>query len=706
MPTRRLPAVIVGAFVAALVSMPGTASAYTARVETNPVSGIKFLHVFTSTATVTADSFEAEDVGGNEVKITGRDAAIAGSGCTPSGRSVTCDAGAVVQVDVFAGNDRVIIDSAPQPVVVFAGTGDDEIRVDQATVNTDVFAFATGILGEEGDDLIIGSTGPDFFDGRDGDDVLVGKGGDDSINGDVGGDVMSGGTGVDQVTYLEGTDTGRDLGITVHVGDGICNDGSAEDDAVGNRAPVSRDVTSTCGNGNAVERDEVLGDVESLLGTNGDDSIIGNSSSGTIVGLAGEDLLEGAGGADSVLGEGSIPAGFFGGQPPDGDDTLLLRDGVTDFSSFCGGGSADRAVADPGDPVSFDCETVERGAAGVTGPATDGLAPPVVVGGAPDPNAPQQPQPVTSPPPPPGTPPTGNDAGGGEPGGGDGGATAPDVRIFGDTLIVDRKRRAQVRITCVYRAEECEGTAELTATKDIGKGRKGFDRGDRVGRTEISIPWGRTGKVPVKVSKDFFAALGEDSTKLKLSVEARDSGAGRNAAVARVSRKMTTAGRVTFGSWAPRTSTSRSSAPAAPGRRRRSRSPGRGGASSRLTGAPFPPTPSRPISSSPATSPRSSALGRSSGSRSSAHPGTTRAGWRRRGSGFRRTTPSRTGSDTDRVCGGPASTWRWSRPLARRGPRSANGSRSPTSSATRRAASPACAGRTATGTRARSALGW
>ena len=540
MPTRRLPAVIVGAFVAALVSMPGTASAYTARVETNPVSGIKFLHVFTSTATVTADSFEAEDVGGNEVKITGRDAAIAGSGCTPSGRSVTCDAGAVVQVDVFAGNDRVIIDSAPQPVVVFAGTGDDEIRVDQATVNTDVFAFATGILGEEGDDLIIGSTGPDFFDGRDGDDVLVGKGGDDSINGDVGGDVMSGGTGVDQVTYLEGTDTGRDLGITVHVGDGICNDGSAEDDAVGNRAPVSRDVTSTCGNGNAVERDEVLGDVESLLGTNGDDSIIGNSSSGTIVGLAGEDLLEGAGGADSVLGEGSIPAGFFGGQPPDGDDTLLLRDGVTDFSSFCGGGSADRAVADPGDPVSFDCETVERGAAGVTGPATDGLAPPVVVGGAPDPNAPQQPQPVTSPPPPPGTPPTGNDAGGGEPGGGDGGATAPDVRIFGDTLIVDRKRRAQVRITCVYRAEECEGTAELTATKDIGKGRKGFDRGDRVGRTEISIPWGRTGKVPVKVSKDFFAALGEDSTKLKLSVEARDSGAGRNAAVARVSRKMTT----------------------------------------------------------------------------------------------------------------------------------------------------------------------
>jgi Ca2+-binding RTX toxin-like protein len=524
------------AAIAVVGAFPGTASAYTAQVEASP-AGFKFLHVFTSDTQATADSFEGADVGGNRMRFTGSDTAVAGTGCTGSGRSVTCEVESLVFVDVFAGADRVVVQSAPRGVVVFGGAGDDDIRVPQAPFS-DLIGFSTGILGDEGDDVIVGSAGPDLLDGREGDDVIAGNKGDDSINSDLGGDVMSGGAGVDQVTYLIGTDTPRGIGITVHVGDGVCNDGNAEDDAVGSRPPLPANVTSTCGRGNAVERDEVQGDIESILGTDGPDSIIGAPSDGTITGLAGEDLLEGGQGADSLIGEGTFPGAFL--PTTDGDDTLLLRDGVTDFSSSCGAGSGDRAVADPDDPVNPDCETVERGAAGVTGPPSDGFANPIVVGGDPNPNAPQQPQPITTPPPPPGSPPTGTETGGTGPGGGDDGATPPDVRIFGDTLIVDRQHRAQVRITCVYRAEQCKGTAELTATKDIGKGRKGIDKGDRAGRTKIAIPWGRTGRVPVKVSKSFVAALGDGSTKLKLAVEARDSGAGAAAKVARVSRKMTT----------------------------------------------------------------------------------------------------------------------------------------------------------------------
>jgi hypothetical protein len=521
--------------IAVAGAAPGTASAYTAQVEAG--DGFKFLHVFTSDTQATADSFEASDAGGNRMRFTGSDTAVAGTGCNGSGQSVTCDVQSAVIVDLFAGSDKVVVQSAPQPVVVFGGTGNDEIKVVEGTVS-DLFGFATGLLGDQGDDVIEGSTGPDFFDGRDGDDVIAGNKGDDSINGALGGDVMSGGAGVDQVTYLVGTDLARDTGITVHVGDRVCNDGSAEDDAVGRRPPLPANVTTTCGGGNAVERDEVQGDIESLLATNGDDSIIGTPSNGTIVGLAGNDLLEGDRGADSILGEGTFPEAFL--PVADGNDTLLLREGVTDFSASCGDSSGDRAVADPDDPVNPDCETVERGAAGITGPATDDAFNPITVGGAQNPNAPEQPQPVTTPPPPPGSPPTGTETGGTGPGGGDDGATPPDLRIFGDTLIVDRKRRAQVRITCVYRAEECEGTAKLTAAKDIGKGKKGIDKGDRVGRTGISIPWGRTDKVPVKVSKGFVSALDDDSTKLKLAVKARDSGAAADAAVARESRKMTT----------------------------------------------------------------------------------------------------------------------------------------------------------------------
>jgi len=534
---RRWPIGVIAAVVV-FGAVPATASAYTAQAEVTDDGKIKFLHVFTSATQATADSLQAADAGGNTMRIAGSDAAVAGSGCTASGRSATCDAQSLVIVDVFGGDDEVVISSAPKAVAIFGGAGDDEFRVAQGTIGPSEldFAFAYGILGDEGDDVIVGSAGPDFFDGGDGDDVLVGNQGDDDLNGALGGDVVSGGAGTDQVTYLIGTDTARDIGITVHAGDGICNDGSLEDSAFGGRPAFPSGVTSTCGSGNAVERDDIQGDVESILGTNGDDAIIGAQGNGTIAGLAGDDQLEGGGGADSVFGEGTFPGAFI--PVADGDDTLLLRDGLTDFSSSCGGSSGDRAVADPDDPVNPDCETVERGAAGVTGPPSDGFAQPIVIGGSPAGGG--QAQPITAPPPPPGTPPTGTETGGTGPGGGDDGATPPDLRIFGDTLIVDRKRRAQVRITCVYRAKQCEGTAELTATKKVGKGKKAIDKGGRVGRKKISIPWGRTGKVPVKVSKGFVAALGDDSTKLKLAVAARDSGAGSDAKVARASRKLTT----------------------------------------------------------------------------------------------------------------------------------------------------------------------
>ena len=429
----------------------------------------------------------------------------------------------------------------PETLHIEGNDGDDRLRADESG-RSSVSGFFNGIKGLAGDDVVIGTPGPDTLSGGTGDDVVVGNDGDDRIDGGLGGDVMSGGRGVDEGTYLvNGFSQPRTIPITVQSGDGVCNDGSTEDVAQGSRPAPPSGVSTTCGSGAGAERDDFQGDLEEIIATNGADSVIGGPAGETITGLGGADQLEGGGGKDTLVGAGNLP-----NNPPPTDndnDLLLLRDNLADNGAVCGGGSEDRAVADADDPVSADCERVERGAGGVTGPGNGFVIPPVgTVGGEPEPGQdPTEPQPIEVPPTTPGAPPTGTDDAGAGPGGGDGGKTAPELKIFGETLLIDEKGKAQARITCVYRAKECKGTAVLSPAKTLKSGKLKIKKSETVGDSKITIPWGRTADVPIKVSKDLVKFLKkEDSAKLTLSVSASDSGAGKNAKVAKAKRKLET----------------------------------------------------------------------------------------------------------------------------------------------------------------------
>lgn len=100
-------------------------------------------------------------------------------------------------------------------------------------------------------------------------------------------------------------------------------------------------------------------------GGEGDDRLTGGSGAETFLGGVGDDLLDGRGGGDRL--EGGAGADRLKGSA--GDDTIEARDGEVDTVE-CGLGG-DRVVADAGEVVAADCETVERPAVVVPDPRDD-----------------------------------------------------------------------------------------------------------------------------------------------------------------------------------------------------------------------------------------------------------------------------------------------------------------------------------------------
>ena len=99
-----------------------------------------------------------------------------------------------------------------QLIRVFAGKGDDMVRIELPEGADDISVKLTGgagddqLLGGAGDDRLIGGTGNDELDGAEGDDFLVGGRGDDVLVGVLGNDKLVGGSGDDTMKGGEGDD--------------------------------------------------------------------------------------------------------------------------------------------------------------------------------------------------------------------------------------------------------------------------------------------------------------------------------------------------------------------------------------------------------------------------------------------------------------------------------------------------------------------
>lgn len=183
--------------------------------------------------------------------------------------------GAGITVNGGGGNDVILGTSGPDLILSLTG--------------------ADSINGNGGSDTIFSGNGNDTINGGDGADSLNGQNGNDSVSGDEGNDLVVGGAGVDTLKGGAGNDfvTGQTEAGLLIGGDG--NDtlqGNSANDTLNGEAGDDR-LYGLLGNDVLIGGDGV----DSLLGASGNDSLDGGSGNDTLQGDVGSDTLNG--GADN-----------------------------------------------------------------------------------------------------------------------------------------------------------------------------------------------------------------------------------------------------------------------------------------------------------------------------------------------------------------------------------------------------------------------
>ncbi len=184
------------------------------------------------------------------------------------------------------------------------------------------------IVGTAGDDVLIGTEGPDIIFGLDGNDTIKGNGGDDIICGGKGADTINGNDGRDLLYGGIGDDD-----ITGGPGEDAIYGGAGDDYLEGLRGA---DIIY---GGDGSDWIYGGGSIDFLYGEAGDNEIAGDAASDRIFGGPGHDLLEGGSGSD-----------LLAGGP--GDDELISGTG---FDRLYGGADSDALTAtDDWDELSGD----------------------------------------------------------------------------------------------------------------------------------------------------------------------------------------------------------------------------------------------------------------------------------------------------------------------------------------------------------------
>jgi Ca2+-binding RTX toxin-like protein len=226
------------------------------------------------------------------------------------------------------GSAMICPDSGPAPIIVVTGAaGNDTIAVDPSVPA----GAKVRINGNAGDDTLVGGDGDDVLEAGEnynspdfGHDRLEGSGGSDVLYSDPGGDDLLGGNGNDLLVNSVVTCQGHKF------------DGGAGEDTVSyarSRDNLRVELGGTgappgCGN-----PDQLLGDNESLEGSDGPDVLVGDNSDNSIMGHIG---------ADTFIGKG-------------GSDFIDAADGQRDKQIDCGGGGGDEVSRDGSDPSGSSC---------------------------------------------------------------------------------------------------------------------------------------------------------------------------------------------------------------------------------------------------------------------------------------------------------------------------------------------------------------
>ncbi|MGL4490151.1 MAG: calcium-binding protein, partial [Rhizobiaceae bacterium] len=146
----------------------------------------------------------------------------------------------------------------------------------------DTYFSIEGLVGGDGNDLVIGDASANFLFGLDGTDVIYGLGDDDYLNGGNGTNQLYGGAGAD-----------------VHIG-GSGVDYARYDDANYGNLTIRLDTPSA--NVGAAAVGDTYTNIDGLIGGLGNDIVIGNSANNLLYGGGGIDYINGQAGNDFLNG--------------------------------------------------------------------------------------------------------------------------------------------------------------------------------------------------------------------------------------------------------------------------------------------------------------------------------------------------------------------------------------------------------------------
>lgn len=253
---------------------------------------------------------------------------IFGSTITINGTAQVFNMEEITSVIVKLGEgDDTFTGGMDRPITIFGGMGNDTLQGGLG---------AEAIHAGKGNDILRGSFGNDTLFGGEGDDQMFGGRGNDLLNGGLGADLFSGGNGIDTADYSDRVvglfPAPDDLIITL---DGIANDGKPVLSCPEDMVCVLWFFPP--------EMDNVLSNMEIIIGGAGNDSITGDDGANTLIGGGGNDTLMGGGGGDEIRG-GKGDDNLHGGM---GNDTLT---GGLGADRFFGGAGNDDLFADENSP--------------------------------------------------------------------------------------------------------------------------------------------------------------------------------------------------------------------------------------------------------------------------------------------------------------------------------------------------------------------
>jgi len=160
-----------------------------------------------------------------------------------------------------------------------------------------------GVVGSNFNDTLVGDDEDNWLTGNNGDDSLLGGNGFDTLRGGLGNDILTGGdSGFDTADYSDSA-----AAVTVNLANGTATGGSGNDVLSGIESVIGSNFNDTLiGPNNAVEttslyggngNDTLLGGnsfFNTLDGGNGKDTLVGgNESFDTLIGGLGNDVLKG-----------------------------------------------------------------------------------------------------------------------------------------------------------------------------------------------------------------------------------------------------------------------------------------------------------------------------------------------------------------------------------------------------------------------------